>query len=309
VALARAGQIDRVSLLREIVGQGDAHRLGWITELLWPDLPTVGDALSICRSFLPTIVAQSGLSAKLVQRLVIDTSQPPALELGTHETDSDKAATDREIGALARALSAVPITNVLSQAEAEVVRAARLEEMFRDPPEPAPDIETALEAARLADRVDALLGERLADAVARWLLAPQPTAAHAGTLRGALKGPPTERFLVRYGRRLTELLTTAPPPVVAMVLPAVAEAASEVPLAGQLLRTECAGALRDRLTGDLDEIRHSLGVQREALASLNPPGAAGAWPAWWERWRAENIVGPPPEERPVDLRWPGRGGH
>lgn len=280
LALARDGRLDRITTLREVVGEAadedGASRLGWIAGLIWPDPPSAGEATAICRSFLPAVVAQSGLPTQLARRLVLDTREPAAAA---------------EVGALARSLSAVPIMEVLDPADADVVRAARLEEMFRDRPEPSPDTAArAVEAARLAERVEVVLGERLAETVAAWLLTPQPTAAHAGVLRGVVTGTPAERFLTRYGRRLRELLTAADPQVVAAVLPAVAASVRDSPRAEHLLRTVCVESLRQRRKRDLDQVGRSLELQRGTLASLAPP-TVGGWPAWWEHWRAANVPG------------------
>ena len=59
----------------------------------------VREATAICRAYLPAVVARSGLPATLVQRLTEDVQDPHALV---------------EIGALARALSTVPIMEGLA---------------------------------------------------------------------------------------------------------------------------------------------------------------------------------------------------
>jgi hypothetical protein len=277
LALARAGSLDRMTVLREAVGEvggeGDAEtdgpRLGWMARLIWPDPPPVREATAICRAYLPAVVARSGLPATLVQRLTEDVQDPHALV---------------EIGALARALSTAPIMEGLAPADQDIVRAARMEETFRDRPTASPDLAArAVDAARLADRVPAALGERLAAVVIGWLLTPQPSVAHADVLGPLLAGRPATWFLARYEPRLRDLLGATDPAKAATLLAGVAACG---PSAQRLMDTACVEALRRRSKRELDAVGRAL----ERQTSVAPP-AAGTWSAWWADWRAANLGG------------------
>jgi hypothetical protein len=205
----------------------------------------------------------------LIRRLVEDVRDPVAVA---------------EIGVLARALSAVPIMEALAHADADIVRAARLEETFRGRPDASRELATqAVEAARLAELVPSALGERLAAVVIGWLLTPQPSVAHADVLGPLLAGRPAAWFLTRYEPRLGELLANADPSKVASVLAAVAVCG---PGAQRLLDTVCAEALRRRGKRDLDAVGRALEPQTSVA-----PSHSGTWSAWWTDWRAANLGG------------------
>ena len=293
LALARAGRRDRAATLRRAVGAESAHELARYVDLIWPDLPSAADAATICRSFEPSVVARSGVAALLVRSLV------------AHARDSEAAGD----GGLARALSAVPITEALTLAEAEVVRAARLTELFRDRPVISDDAAArAAEAARLAERVEPAVGDRVADTVAAWLLAQRHTAFHAGVLAATVVGPPADRFLSRYGGRLRVLLAGADPAIVAAILPAVAVHARFAPRMQHLLDTACAEGLRQRRKRELDQVGRALKDQREALATVAPPPPARDWPAWWDDWRAARLSRSTQSGLRIELPWRRAGG-
>ena len=270
LAQARAGSLDRVGVLREALdAPEDGPRLGWIAGLIWAEPPAVREATAICRAFLPSVVAQSGLTAGMVARLTEDVRDPFAAA---------------ELGALARALSATPIMDGLAPADADIVRAARLEDTFRARPVASPEIAgRAVEAARLAESVPQALGDRLATVVVGWLLIPQPSVAHADVLGPVLAGPRADRFLARYESRLRDLLAAADPSVAAALLAAVVACG---PGADRLVDTACVEALRRRPKRDLDEVGRALEVQ----ISVAPP-SAGTWSGWWADWRAANLGG------------------
>jgi GTPase-associated protein 1, N-terminal domain type 2/GTPase-associated protein 1, middle domain len=292
LALARAGRLDRVETLRQVVGVDDAHRLARHADLIWSEPPSAAEATVICRSFLPAVITKSGLAAVLVRRLV---------------ADARDARTSPDVGALARALSAGPIIDALPPADAEVVRAARLDELFRDRPGSSADVcARAVEAARLAERVEPALGDHVAEAVAGWLLTQHGTALHAGVLRGTVDGPRADRFLSRYAQQLGEVLAEADPSTVAAILPAVAALARHATRARRLLDTVCVDGLRRRRKRDLDQIGRLLKDRREVLSSLPPPSGTD-WPGWWDGWRAANLPPSSPGLRPgLPWRWGGR---
>ncbi len=269
LALARAGSLDRVAVLREVLdAPEDGPRLGWIAGLIWAEPPAAREATAICRAYLPSVVAQSGLTAGMVARLTEDVRDPRAAA---------------ELGALARALSAVPIMEGLAPADANIVRAARLEETFRAHPPASPEIAgRAVEAARLAEGVPLTLGDRLAAVVVGWL-SPQPAVAHTDVLRPVLAGPQADRFLARYESRLRDLLAAADPSVAATLLAGVAACG---PDAERLVDTACVEALRCRGKRDLDAVGRALEVQ----ISVTAP-SAGTWSGWWAEWRAANLGG------------------
>ena len=274
LALARAGSLDRMTVLREAVGESgaeaDGDRLGRIAGLIWPESPTVREATALCRAYVPAVVARSGLLAGMVRRLAEDVQDPHAVA---------------EIGDLARALSAVPIMEGLPPADADVVRAARLEETFRHRPAASPEIAgRAVEAARLAERVPTALGERLAAVVLGWLFTPQPSVAHADVLRPLLAGPPAEWFLARYEPRLRDLLAVTDPAKAATLLAAVATCG---PDAQRQLDAACAEGLRRRGKRELDAVGRAL----ERQTSVAPPPGTGTWSAWWHDWRAASLGG------------------
>jgi hypothetical protein len=230
----------------------------------------VREATALCRAYVPAVVARSGLLAGMVRRLAEDVQDPHAVA---------------EIGDLARALSAVPIMEGLPPAEADIVRAARLEETFRHRPAASPEVAgRAVEAARLAEHVPTALGERLAAVVVGWLFTPQPAVAHADVLRPLLAGRPAEWFLARYEPRLRDLLAVTDPAKAATLLAAVATCG---PDAQRQLEAVCAEGLRRRGKRELDAIGRALGRQ----ASVAPPPGTSTWSAWWVDWRAANLGG------------------
>jgi hypothetical protein len=188
-----------------------------------------------------------------------------------------------EIGVLARALSAVPIMDGLPPSDADVVRAARLEETLRGRPEVSRELAAqATEAARLAEHVPTPLGERLAAVVIGWLLVRQPAWVHADVLSSLLTGDPAAWFLARYEPRLRELLGATDPAKAATLLAAVAACGAQ-----HLVETVCVEALRRRSKRELDAVGRAL----ERQTSVAPPPSATTWSAWWADWRAANLGG------------------
>jgi len=281
-ARARTGDSGPVSVFVEAVrvqGGCTPDVVDRFVALLWPEseLPTVTEAVALCRKVPADVLGATTVPQRLVGRLIADAEEP-----GLSPDDVDLAAL----------LAAPPVLGALD-GNRTVVTAIQLGAGFRSSQRYSDKAgRAAVDAVRAAADVTAPVRRWVLDAVAVWILRLPNASQHAQVLTDVLAAGRSPEFIDAYRKQLIVVLNTGRSPAAATVLPALAFVASWHGEARTLLDTTCATVLSGRRKRDLEAIGQALARNNKALKPmLREMGsqAPHSWPDWWVEWQQRHL--------------------
>lgn len=263
LVLARNGELDPV---RVMLDGTRALDVDWrlFGPVLWPEDPSVEDAVRLVGQVRPQVLVDSGLAARIVARA-----------LDRASADGATAKDGRLVDELLRS----PLAALLERHDHTSLDAARkISDLRRSAPGRGSE-RVLLSALDAAGSLPEALRARLVGAAASFVLRADP-ALHRDLLSRALDEHWKE-FLPAYRDAVRTDLADAPPHRVAAAV--VAWRGLDRPHAHDLLvRETLPDALRKRRGRFLDQVGGALQATAHGI-DVKPP--KGGWGKWWQHWR------------------------
>lgn len=275
---ARASRAGRVpALLHAVQVPARPEAVERYAALLWPDLPTAGEGVQLCRRLDAAVLGATSVPQWLVERLI---------------EDAEGAGLTAEDAELADLLAAEPIAGTLATA-VDTLDCIRRGTHFNSSPQPSEKTaQAAVDTVRCTAGAAAAVAGWTLEAVTTWMLSLTDSNYHAQVLLRVVRDSGARDFLTVYGRRLKVVLASAKPFTITAVLPAVVFLADQDDAGRRLLDTTCRDALARKSKRELAAIGRSFDIRQSELAPLLPTTgkrAAKNWPSWWNDWREHNL--------------------
>ncbi len=249
-----------------------------LVEQLWPELPSARDAVTVCRTVPAALLADSGVPALLVGRLIADAEGP-----GLDADDLD----------LADELSTEPVRQALGDGRRTVDTVRSIAQYTAGPPHSERNVDRAIDVLNAVDDVLPAIRKQALLAVGSWVCTAPDAVVHADVLAQLLAGSRGSReFVGAYRVELIEVLRNGKPAAVAAVLPALACLAVRNRDAQGLLEDTASMVLTGRSKRDREAIAKAFGSADRRLRSLlRDMGrkAPKSWPIWWDDWQQEHL--------------------